>query len=148
MTTTSGATRRITHLKDDESWKRLRSARMGRLAFAAPDRIAIVPLNAEVRGRSLLFRTTEDAELLTEQRLPVSFEIDGWDARSAWSVIARGTLHRVTDPASLEQEAQMGQAPWAPTENSPRTTFVEIAVDHLEGREFQRRRWQGPRWTW
>jgi nitroimidazol reductase NimA-like FMN-containing flavoprotein (pyridoxamine 5'-phosphate oxidase superfamily) len=148
MTTTSAAARRITHLEDHESWARLRSARTGRLAFAAPDRIAIVPLNVEVRGRSLLFRTADDAELLTEQRVPVSFEIDGWDARSAWSVVARGTLHRTTTTASLEQETRMGQVPWAPAENGPRTTLVELAVDHLEGREFQRRRWQGPRWTW
>lgn len=119
-----------------------------RLAFAIADRIATVRLNAEVRDRSLLFRTTDDAELLTEQRLPASFEIDGWDARSAWSVIARGGLHRISDTASLEQETRMGQVPWAPPENGPRTTLIELAVDHLEGREFQRRRWQGPRWTW
>jgi nitroimidazol reductase NimA-like FMN-containing flavoprotein (pyridoxamine 5'-phosphate oxidase superfamily) len=147
-TTTSGAARRMKHLDDRECWARLRSAQLGRLAYATPDRIAIVPLNAVVRGRSVLFRTADDADLLTEQPLPVSFEVDGWDASSAWSVIACGALRPITDAASLQRESEIGQVPWAPEEDRPRSVLVELAVDRLEGREFSRRRWQNPRWYW
>ena len=148
MAMTSGAERRVEHLDPNLCWARLAEAQVGRLAFAARDRIAIMPLNYVVRGRRLMFRTTTGAEFLREQRLPVSFEIDGEDKGSAWSVIARGALQRTSDPKAVALETARGLPPWAPQERAPRTTLVELVVHEVTGRTFRRRQWQGPRWYW
>ncbi|MCU1473354.1 pyridoxamine 5'-phosphate oxidase family protein [Amnibacterium sp.] len=145
---TSGAQRQIEHLDQDACWAHLREAQVGRLAFEARDRIAIVPLNFVVRGPRLVFRTSGDAELFAEQRLPVSFEVDGWDAGAAWSVVARGALQRNTDVGSVALENEIGLVPWAPDEGAPRTALVDLVVDQVTGRTFHRRRWQSPRWYW
>lgn len=145
---TSGAQRQIEHLDQAACWARLGEAQVGRLAFEARDRIAIVPLNYVVRGSRLVFRTSSDAELFTEQRLSVSFEVDGWDDRGAWSVVACGAMQRNTDEWSIEVENDSGLVPWPPDEGVPRTTLVELVVGQVTGRAFHRRRWQSPRWYW
>jgi hypothetical protein len=145
---TSGAQRQIEHLDQDACWAHLGEAQVGRLAFEAPDRIAIVPLNYVVRGPRLVFRTSSDAELFTEQRMSVSFEVDGWDGGGAWSVVACGALHRNTDVDSVALENEIGLVPWPPDDGAPRTTLVELIVGQVTGRAFHRRRWQSPRWYW
>jgi nitroimidazol reductase NimA-like FMN-containing flavoprotein (pyridoxamine 5'-phosphate oxidase superfamily) len=148
MTITRGAQRAVEQLDERECWSRLLQAQAGRLAFEADDRIAIVPLNLVVQGHDLVFRTTADAELLREQRLPVSFEIDGWDGTGVWSVVAQGTLRTegVLDESVPEPSRRL--APWAPDQAAPRTTLVALAVSGVTGRRFTRRRWQDARWYW
>src|SRR4051794_38268556 len=96
---TGDADARVEQLDEHECWERLLGSPAGRLAFTARGRIEIVPLNHVVRGRSILFRIAETARLLTEQRMAAAFEVDGWDSRSSWSVVARGTVAQTDDPA-------------------------------------------------
>jgi uncharacterized protein len=148
MTMTSGPEQRIERLDEHECWGRLLGSRVGRLAFEARGRIEIRPLNYVVRGRRLVFRAAHNADLLTQQRMPVSFEVDGWDTRAAWSVIAHGALRRNNDPAALALETDTGIDPWAPAEHLPRTALVEFVVVEVSGRQFPRRPAPDARWYW
>ncbi len=134
---------RIVQLDERECWQRLLGSATGRLAFRAGGRIEILPLNYVVQGETLLFRTTEGASLLTEQRLDVSFEVDGWDSRGSWSVVAHGSIARSDDPAA----APLGGAPW-PAETGARSVAVRFTVAELTGREFERVRLPDLLWSW
>lgn len=147
MTTTSSTERSIQAMDQDECWRRLRRTQMGRLAFEAEDRIAVLPLNFLVRGKNLVFQTSLDAEFLTDQRKPLTFEVDEWSAHEAWSVLLRGVLHSDlrSDPAML---TDVGFTPWPPDSRGPRDVVVHFEVAEVTGLAFARRRWQNPRWYW
>ena len=144
MTTTD----HVEHLDEAECWHRLLGAQVGRLAFDGRQAVGIVPLNYVVRGHSLLFRTVSDADLLTPQRRPVAFEIDGWSSRNAWSVVAQGELNPDPDPDVLAREAEIGLAPWAPDDRGPRSTVVELVVHTISGRSFPRHPRSDALWYW
>src|SRR4051794_6446441 len=81
----------------------LAAVETGRLAVVADGRPRIVVLNHLAAEDGVRFRTSEDsfvAELATAGAVPAEFEVDGGMpvAASGWSVIARGTLRRETDP--------------------------------------------------
>ena len=64
-----------------------------------------------------MFRTSADAtffEFIHGSR--VAFEADHTDhiAESGWSVLVRGTLHEVTDPAEIDALGTLPVHPWAP----------------------------------
>lgn len=132
MGTTTGE--HVERLDEAECWGRLLGAQVGRLAFDGPRSVEIVPLNYVLRGRTLLFRTSADAGLLAPQRRPVAFEIDGWNTRTAWSVIAHGALRRSHDPDALAREEEIGIDPWAPDERGPRSVVVGLVVAAVSGR--------------
>jgi hypothetical protein len=130
---------RIARLDDEECWHRLLAEQVGRLAFMADGRIEVLPLNYVVRGRRIVFRTAADSALLSPQEGSVALEIDGWDASSAWSVVARGSLATDPNPAAFSLEQEYGLAPWAPDEGGPRRTLVTLTVREVHGRSFHRR---------
>jgi nitroimidazol reductase NimA-like FMN-containing flavoprotein (pyridoxamine 5'-phosphate oxidase superfamily) len=146
MSTTTGE--HVEHLDEAECWGRLLGAQVGRLAFEGRDGAEILPLNYVLRGRTLLFRTAADAAMLAPQRRPVAFEIDHWNTRTAWSVIAHGELRPSTDPDAPAREAGSGIDPWAPDERGPRSTVVELVVTTISGRQFPRRTSPGALWYW
>lgn len=146
MGTTTGE--RVERLDEAECWGRLLGAQVGRLAFEGASAVESVPLNYVLRGRTLVFRTAADAALLTPQRRPVAFEIDGWNTRTAWSVIAHGSLRRSQDPDALAREAEIGIEPWAPDERGPRSVVVELVVASVSGRAFPRRTHPDTLWYW
>jgi nitroimidazol reductase NimA-like FMN-containing flavoprotein (pyridoxamine 5'-phosphate oxidase superfamily) len=147
MSTTTTA-EHVVHLDEAECWGRLRGAQVGRLAFEGRHRAEIVPLNYVLGGRTLLFRTAAGAAMLTPQRRPVAFEIDGWSTRTAWSVIAHGELRRSHDPEVSARQGETGIDPWAPDERGPRATLVELKISTISGREFPRRARPGALWYW
>jgi hypothetical protein len=146
MITNTDPEQRIARLDDEECWRRLLAEQVGRLAFMADGRIEVLPLNYVVRGRRIVFRTAADSALLSPQDGSVVLEIDGWDAPSAWSVVARGSLSTDPDPAAFSLEQEYGLAPWAPDERGPRRTLVALTVRELQGRSFHRRVDEQERW--
>lgn len=148
-TTNTDPEQRILRLDEHECWHRLLANQVGRIAFtAAANQVEILPLNYVVRGGCIVFRTTDDAGFLREQQGSVSFEIDGWDVETAWSVIATGDIERDPDPAALALETEIGLAPWAPDERGLRETLAVLQVHGLTGREFHRRVDEQARWFW
>ena len=142
------ADQQVQHLGETECWGRLLGAQLGRLAFDGRDSVEILPLNYVLRGRTIVFRTTADAAFLPQQRRPVSFEIDGWNTHTAWSVIAHGRLRRTHDPDAVAREAASGLPPWVPEDGVPRSEIVELEIDAVSGREFPRRTHTTALWYW
>ena len=94
-------------LSRDECYDRLRTARVGRLAFVSDGDPVILPVNHGVDGESIVFRTAPGSKLLAgDSELRVAFEVDGYDVdrRSGWSVLVRGTASTVEDVGEIRRE--------------------------------------------
>jgi nitroimidazol reductase NimA-like FMN-containing flavoprotein (pyridoxamine 5'-phosphate oxidase superfamily) len=117
----------------DECWRLLESEQFGRLAFRLVDEVHVVPMNYVIDARTLLFRTTSGNKLLSAAlHSDVAFEIDWYDERSAWSVVARGRAHRLSDRERHRLDALAGM-PWVPTE---KLEAIELAPEVVTGRRF------------
>jgi nitroimidazol reductase NimA-like FMN-containing flavoprotein (pyridoxamine 5'-phosphate oxidase superfamily) len=109
---------------------------VGRLAVVIDDRPRLVVLNYLLDGRSVLFRTREDATIarITGDGLALhaEFEVDSAfaPARSGWSVIASGILVRERDPRR-EVSARTGLRAWA---EGQRDTVLRLDVAGITGR--------------
>jgi uncharacterized protein len=117
----------------------LAAAETGRLAVVVDGRPRIVVLNHRPDGADLQFRTAPTAliaQLTTDGGVPAEFEVDGAlrVATSGWSVIARGTLGRETDPERAA-EARRHLRAWAGGE---RDVVLRLAVEELTGRRVGR----------
>jgi nitroimidazol reductase NimA-like FMN-containing flavoprotein (pyridoxamine 5'-phosphate oxidase superfamily) len=132
-----------TMLAEDECWRLLVDAEVGRLALAIGDAPEIFPVNFVVDNRTVVFRTAEGtklASLAISRR--VAFEIDGFDAATgeAWSVVVHGVadvLERLNDVYAAQE------LPLFPWEAAPKPVFVRIEPRAVTGRRFMAMR--GPR---
>ena len=129
---------------EDESCRRfLERSRFGRVGFVGDEGPEVLPVNAMFSEGSVLFRTAADSPL---DRYVVGravvFEVDNTDnvAESGWSVLVRGTGHRVTDPHRLAAIADTDVHPWAP---GARDQWMEIRPERISGRIIRRHRLGG-----
>ncbi len=123
----------VVELTDVECWDLLDGCELGRLAFRLVDEVHLVPLNYVVEGRTLLFRTAPGSKLFAAAlESDAAFEIDHHERDSAWSVVVRGALRRLTD---LEAHRIDGatSVPWVPTQKAE---VVELAPVAVTGRRF------------
>ncbi|MFN8199466.1 MAG: pyridoxamine 5'-phosphate oxidase family protein [Nakamurella multipartita] len=123
-------------LSRDECYDRLRTARVGRLAFVSDGDPVILPVNHGVDGESIVFRTAPGSKLLAgDSELRVAFEVDGYDVdrRSGWSVLVRGTASTVEDVGEIRRLNRIGVWPWA--DLVERTYWIRIACYSVTGRE-------------
>src|SRR6476620_9153655 len=103
-------------LSKEECLRRLRTARVGRVAFVDQGEPVILPVNHGVDGDAVVFRTAPGGKLFAaESELPVAFEVDGFDAdrRAGWSVVVRGAATIVEDQADIARLTLLGVEPWA-----------------------------------
>src|SRR5687767_3865885 len=87
-------------LVEEVCWHLLAGSRMGRIGFVLDDEPWVLPFNYGMRGRAIVFRTSEGSMLHSlGGGAPVVVEIDNIDhaAQTGWSVIARGHLWEITD---------------------------------------------------
>jgi nitroimidazol reductase NimA-like FMN-containing flavoprotein (pyridoxamine 5'-phosphate oxidase superfamily) len=123
-------------LDGDECWRRLGEAQMGRLALAAGGSVDIFPVNFVVSRGALYFRTAPGDKLLELSVNPdVAFEIDGFDERSAWSVIVKGVAERLETQTEIDEADQLPLTPWVPT---LKYRWVRINPTAVSGRSFLR----------
>ena len=114
----------------------LASVPVGRLAFCRADGVpTVLPVNHVVDAWTVAFRTTFGSKLsaaLLER--PVAFEVDEQDheRRTGWSVLVRGPVEHVTDPATIQRLDDLEVEPWADGVDRPR--WVRIGMDELSGR--------------
>lgn len=115
----------------------------GRLGFM--DQVGvmpmIIPVNYLFYGDRVVFRTDPGSKLTAAlHEAPVAFEVDGIDERqhTGWSVVVRGHLAEVTDPAERDQLGETPLVAWAPGEKphyarvNPRmVTGRRVSLDHL-----------------
>jgi len=119
----------------DECRRLLRESTVGRVAVAVHDFPLIVPVNyrfVETSGPTWVVLRTRAGSLLEQAPMPAAFEIDAIDAQhhSAWSVLVRGTLHRI-DPESADLAEHFDPEPWADGE---RDVWMAIEPFFITGR--------------
>ena len=111
---------------------------VGRLAYVHDDQLSITPVNFLLDGRDVLLRTAEGSELLAAARLnaPGAFEVDdivNW-SRSGWSVLIRGRLSELTEPAHIHQALHSTLKPWA---GGDRDHVVRLTGEEVTGRRIE-----------
>ena len=138
--TTSTTTLEV--LPYDECLALLRVGGVGRLAWAEPDRVVVVPVNFAWDGDAIVFRTDPGQKVDAVRFQRIAFEIDGFDAarQEGWSVLANGTA-RLTDPADWPSQAtapdQLALEPWAP---GSKEQWMRLVPDRLTGRRLVHQR--------
>jgi nitroimidazol reductase NimA-like FMN-containing flavoprotein (pyridoxamine 5'-phosphate oxidase superfamily) len=133
------ADRVIEELERDESLRLISPGGIGRIAYTSRFGPAVLPVNYQILGGAILFRTAENSPLdedlrtgITDADYEVAFEIDEIDATNqvGWSVLIQGPAHHVTGP---EREAALKDCvePWAP---GNRELLVRIVPSRITGR--------------
>jgi uncharacterized protein len=122
---------------DGECRRLLAERHLGRLAIPDFGGPMIFPVNYVFDRDLVIFRTDPGTKLdaATEAEL-VAFEVDAVDAatRTGWSVVVRGTLAEVTDPAHLERLRSLPLYPWAPGDKA---RYVRVRPHLITGRRIR-----------
>jgi nitroimidazol reductase NimA-like FMN-containing flavoprotein (pyridoxamine 5'-phosphate oxidase superfamily) len=122
---------------DTECRKLLAEHHLGRLAMTDWDGPMIFPVNYVFDQGLVIFRTDPGTKLdAATEGESVAFEVDAADAatRTGWSVVVRGTLAEITDPAHLAQLRTLPLYPWAPGD---KTRYVRVAPHMVTGRRIR-----------
>lgn len=120
----------VRDLDRKECVEKLRSARIGRIAFTDDSGPDVLPVNYVMDGEDVLVATTGYGALAraaTNGR--VAFEVDAVDeaTETGWSVVVRG---RATRESPFEPPAERPR-PWAA---GTRTYLLRITPDAITGR--------------
>ncbi len=131
MTTNIWSGGRLVDLTEDECWKLLRSASIGRLVWcdAEPQ---VVPINFAEHHGELWIRGRDDSHLThTCDGRPVAFEVDEIDefTRSGVSVVVHGTGRERTMEEMISSDAYPDSWPEGPTSG-----VLSISVASVTGR--------------
>jgi hypothetical protein len=124
-------------LHNDECRKLLAGRHLGRLAIPDFGGPMIFPVNYVVDQGLVIFRTGPGSKLdAATERESVAFEVDAIDetTRTGWSVVVRGTLADITDPAHLERLRALPLYPWAPGEKA---RYVRVRPLKISGRRIR-----------
>lgn len=134
MDATSAPETPVTELTQEDCWKLLSGASLGRLVTTVDGWTEIFPVNFVVQRHTLLFRTAEGTKLLTSVlNENVVFEADDHNVAEGWSVVLRGTARALSTSAEVEEAQRAGLYPWIATR---KLRFVRITPDTLTGRRF------------
>jgi uncharacterized protein len=132
----AGSSDDVNVLNEDECWRLVDGAEVGRLAFVVAGEPEIFPVNFIVDGRALLFRTAEGTKLagLTVSSR-VAFEVDGFEPESgeAWSVVVKGQAERLEHFPDIYAAENLPIYSW---QASPKQWFVRIMPAKVTGRRF------------
>ena len=96
----------------------------------------VFPVNYTVDRDSIVFRTAEGSKL-TELTIndQVLFEVDEYTDTDAWSVIVRGTAHRLDSAEEVRAADRLPLRPWTPT---LKYNYVRIIAASVSGRDIRR----------
>ena len=117
-----------------ECFALLAGENLGRVAMTDDLGPVVFPVNFILDRHTVVFRTEEGTKLhAARRRSRVCFEVDRADAAShtGWSVIVRGEVTEVTDPAELARLGELPLQAWAP---GARDRYVRILPSVLTGR--------------
>ena len=126
----------VTVLTDRQCWDRLAEQQLGRLVTHVGDVLDVFPVNYTVDRDSIVFRTAEGSKL-TELTINdrVLFEVDEYTDTDAWSVIVRGTAHRLDSAEEVRAADRLPLRPWTPT---LKYNYVRIVAASVSGRDIRR----------
>ena len=106
---------------------------VGRLGFVEVDQVSIFPVTYAVLDGQILIRTSAGSKLAAAVGgRPVALEVDVIDRRrhTGWSVLVRGQMSVVDDPAEITHIDDAGLHTWGPGGN----TYVCLPLDDVTGR--------------
>jgi len=114
----------------------MRAQSVGRLAVSVAGQPDIFPVNFLTFDHSILIRTDPGSKLdsIIANAL-VAFEVDEIRAKRAWSVVVKGSAHRLTDALELEAARQCPLWTWMPRHAD---VFLTVTPTTVTGRSFQR----------
>jgi nitroimidazol reductase NimA-like FMN-containing flavoprotein (pyridoxamine 5'-phosphate oxidase superfamily) len=130
----------VDELDDATCWRLVERAGFGRVGFMQDDQLLVLPVNAGVMNRRIVFRTASDTSLANAGTgSVVAFEADHTDrvAESGWSVLVRGRLWDVTDDPEVATRSELAVHAWAPP---PRDRWMAIDPTRITGRMIRRHR--------
>jgi nitroimidazol reductase NimA-like FMN-containing flavoprotein (pyridoxamine 5'-phosphate oxidase superfamily) len=105
---------------------------LGRVAVVDDRGPVVFPVSFVLDRHTVVFRTEPGTKLRAAGRgSRVCFEADGTDRRVGWSVIVRGEITEVTDPAELDRLRALPLEARAP---GTRDHYVRILPAVLTGR--------------
>lgn len=126
-------------LTEAECESLLRSGVTGRVAFAVPDGLLVLPVNYSVVDDAIVVRTSPASALRRHgDGADFAFQIDQADHEYArgWSVVARGKAEIVRDKSELEHiRRSWAPLPWA---DGARPTVLRLPWKEISGRRLGR----------
>jgi nitroimidazol reductase NimA-like FMN-containing flavoprotein (pyridoxamine 5'-phosphate oxidase superfamily) len=116
----------------DECLRLLGDEEVGRLGVVHGRSPLIFPVNFQLDGDTIVFRTAPGTKLEAGPRSPACFEIDSFDGatKCGWSVLVSGRLEEV-NVYDVEGEIQAGVHPWA---RGTRDHWMRLRPTHITGR--------------
>ena len=122
-------------LAHEECLRLLGQGGVGRLAFASPTGIQVILVDYQLHEDAVVFRTTPYSQLgLHGPGQEAALEIDELDPvhHTAWSVVAKGTMHVVSKQAEVVRiKRDHDPEPWA---EGVRQLYVKLVWRELTGR--------------
>lgn len=117
-------------LPELESWSRLRSKAVARLAITGPD---IFPVNFLVADHEVFIRTSDGTKADTLREHPqVALETDDLGPHP-WSVVVKGVADVIDDPDEIASLGELAFWSWAPRDTD---VIVRIRPTEITGRQF------------
>jgi transcriptional regulator with XRE-family HTH domain len=129
----------VTRLMPAECRQLIAPGGVGRVAFCTTSGPVVLPVNFAVVAGTVVVRTGEGTMLECHADEQVAFEVDHIDEAlsQGWSVLVRGTAHRVAHPAELHI-VRRDAAIW-PWPGGDRDIYVRIIPDTITGRRIESR---------
>ena len=129
----------VTKLMPTECRRLIAARGIGRIAFGTTSGPVVLPVNFAVVAGTIVIRTGEGTAVAGHADDRVAFEVDHIDEAlsQGWSVLVRGTAHRVAHPAEL-QNIRRDVALW-PWPGGDRDIYVRIIPDTITGRRIESR---------
>jgi nitroimidazol reductase NimA-like FMN-containing flavoprotein (pyridoxamine 5'-phosphate oxidase superfamily) len=122
----------LEELPYDDCLALLRQGAVGRIAVVVDEFPVVLPVNyrlAETSGRTWVAIRTRPGNILDRASMHVALESDSIDPghRQGWSVLVRGTLHRV-DPDAADFRSRFDPEPWMAAERDAWLVIEPFAV--------------------
>ncbi|WP_134325141.1 pyridoxamine 5'-phosphate oxidase family protein [Cumulibacter soli] len=125
----------VSVITEEECWDLLSSRPIGRVAMIIGDEVEVFPVSYELREGSMYIRTAEGTKLFgIALGRPVAFEIDDWDDKSGWSVIAKCSARQLDREFEIEEAEKLGLSRWVA---ESRDVLVRLTPIKVTGRRFR-----------
>ena len=119
-----------------ECWRLIAGQELGRLVSHVGDVLDIFPVNYVTDGETIVFRTAEGSKLFEVMvNDEVLFEVDDHTDTDAWSVVVRGSAHRLETSEEVAAADELPLRPWLPT---LKYNYVRVRPVSVSGRSFHR----------
>ena len=126
-----GRSEAVALVSSDDCWRLLAKANLGRIAVQTTDGLDIFPINYVVTGEEIFFRSAPGSKLADIAANPVvAFEVDGRHGGHRWSVVVKGTAHRLDRDDMIESSGVLRLPTATSTE---KFNYVRIIPTSISG---------------